>query len=199
MSFIEDVSVTDFMQKLQERVDIALDPDQIDDLVLTVSCIHRDISGNAPTVLAFTSAEEETINHEASMTFDQIAQLMEYLVVKAKERNIIINQYPISIIHQAMLNAFEQEVDTEELQQQMLDTVFSRVIMQGMASHLTITLTDKDLNIEYSLFAEIYADTSTEERALAQELGITQFTPSNPSKLVKLIGFSAGSFRNIME
>lgn len=199
MLFIEDASVTEFMAKLEERTNCALDPDQVDDLVLTVSCIHRDIEGHAPTVLEFISTEEENIRHEASMTFDQITELMEYLVVKAKDHGIIINQYPISIIHQAMLNAFEQELDVQEMQEQMLQSVYGRTIMQGMASHLTITLNPKELNIDYSLMAEIYADTSSEERAVAQELGITQFTPSNPSKLVKLISFSAGSFRNIME
>lgn len=199
MSFIEDLSATDFMQQLEARLVSALDENEIDELVLTISCIHRDISGNVPSVMEFTSVDEQNVRHETSMSFDQIADVMEYISVKAAEKKIILNQYPVSIIHQAMLNAFEQEVDTEEMQQQILDTVFPRAIMQGLASHLTITLNADSLSLNYDLMAEIYADTSVEEKKLAQQLGLTNFTASHPSKLVKLLTLQAGSFRNILE
>lgn len=199
MSFIEDLSATDFMQHLEARLVSALDENEIDELVLTISCIHRDISGNVPSVMEFTSVDEQNVRHETSMSFDQIADVMEYISVKAAEKKIILNQYPVSIIHQAMLNAFEQEVDTEEMQQQILDTVFPRAIMQGLASHLTITLNADSLSLNYDLMAEIYADTSVEEKKLAQQLGLTNFTASHPSKLVKLLTLQAGSFQNILE
>lgn len=199
MSFIEDLSATDFMQQLEARLTSALDENEIDELVLTISCIHRDISGNVPSVMEFISVDEQNVRHETSMSFDQIADVMEYISVKAAEKKIILNQYPVSIIHQAMLNAFEQEVDTEEMQQQILDTVFPRAIMQGLASHLTITLNADSLSLNYDLMAEIYADTSVEEKKLAQQLGLTNFTASHPSKLVKLLTLQAGSFRNILE
>lgn len=199
MSFIEDLSATDFMQQLEARLTSALDENEIDELVLTISCIHRDISGNVPSVMEFISVDEQNVRHETSMSFDQIADVMEYISVKAAEKKIILNQYPVSIIHQAMLNAFEQEVDTEEMQQQILDTVFPRAIMQGLASHLTITLNADSLSFNYDLMAEIYADTSVEEKKLAQQLGLTNFTASHPSKLVKLLTLQAGSFRNILE
>lgn len=199
MSFIEDLSATDFMQQLEARLVSALDENEIDELVLTISCIHRDISGNVPSVMEFISVDEQNVRHETSMSFDQIADVMEYISVKAAEKKIILNQYPVSIIHQAMLNAFEQEVDTGEMQRQILDTVFPRAIMQGLASHLTITLNADSLSLNYDLMAEIYADTSVEEKKLAQQLGLTNFTASHPSKLVKLLTLQAGSFRNILE
>lgn len=199
MSFIEDLCATDFMQQLEARLTSALDENEIDELVLTISCIHRDISGSVPSVMEFTSVDEQNVRHETSMSFDQIADVMEYISVKAAEKKIILNQYPVSIIHQAMLNAFEQEVDTEEMQQQILETVFPRAIMQGLASHLTITLNADSLLLNYDLMAEIYADTSVEEKKLAQQLGLTSFTASHPSKLVKLLTLQAGSFRNILE
>jgi hypothetical protein len=71
--------------------------------------------------------------------------------------------------------------------------------MQGLASHLTLTLNADSLSLNYDLMAEIYADTSVEEKKLAQQLGLTNFTASHPSKLVKLLTLQAGSFRNILE
>lgn len=199
MSFIEDVAVAEFMQKLDGFINSSMQEDSIEQTALTVSCIHRDNEGNAPSVLECSLDGEEAIRHETVLTFDQIAELMEYVLMKARENNIVINKFPITIVHGAMLSAFEQEVDNEVLQQELTDTVFERSILQGMASHLTMFLKNSELTIGFNLMAEIYADTSSEEIKMAMEMGIPNHTPSQPNKMVNLIDFEASSFKHIMK
>lgn len=168
--------------------------------IVSASTIHRESdTGESTSVLDYSLDGAENVSVRLELDRNKVTNLIDYIVEKLQP----IARMPLFGVDQIKYiidNVYSSELDDGEMKDEIHSSVFAHAEFRGLASHLRFILGDDNrLTLEYSVTAEIHADTNDAEKAFLAEKGIADyFRPSDPTKFVPLFTQSVISLQPLM-
>lgn len=158
-----------------------------DEIELIITTLHRDVEEEGYTHLLMNTVQGTPLFHVTTLGFDEVDALITYM--RERFPATVYASLTLTHLNNLLMSVYGQEHSDQDLSHEIHTNVFKNSAYQGLISSIRMSGKSSGvLEISYTLAAEIFADTSSEESKLLKEQGLepADYKTSSPNKQVPL-------------